>query len=258
MSNFLGDLWGSFSGSTATKKLQEGQQQANALLQGGQQQATGNYNTGYQSALGRINPMLQSGTAANDLYANHLGVNGAPAQQNAMSSWQTSPGYQYMLNERMRGLNARANAGGAYYSGAALRGAGDAHQGMMSQEYQNYMNRLGGYAGQGAQMAQYGAGLDTQNANNLATLNYGAAQQQAGNAISMANAQAQQSGALWNNIMGLGSMAVSAYTGMPVGKKPGATPTGTGNAMGNYGWSPTNNNFSLDQSWQGYGMGGGR
>lgn len=247
MANFLGDLWGSFSGSTATKKLQEGQQQANAMLQSGQQQATGNYTTGYQSALGRINPMLQSGTAANNLYANHLGVNGAPAQQNAMSAWQTSPGYQYLLNERMRGLNARANAGGNYYSGAALRGAGDAHQAMMSQEYQNYLNRLGGYAGQGAQMAQYGAGLDTQNATNLANLNYGVAQQQAGNAINMANAQAQQSGALWNNILGLGSMGLNAFNAFnPVGKgKP--APAG-GSAM---------NNFSVDPSWQGYGMGRG-
>lgn len=219
--SFLGDLVGSFTGSTAMKKLQEGQQQANAMLQSGQQQATGNYQTGYNTALGRINPMLQHGQAADSLYANHLGVNGAGAQQNAMSQWQTSPGYQYMLAERMRGLNARANAGGNYYSGAALRGAGDAHQAMMSQEYQNYLNRLGGYAGQGNQMAQFGAGLDTQNASNLANLNYGVAQQRAGNAINMANAQAQQAGTFASNLLGLGGLAVNAFNAFrPVGNKP--------------------------------------
>lgn len=233
---FLSGLVDSFTGQGAVKAAKQGEQQANALLQQGQTAATGHYNTGYNSALGRINPMLQSGTAANDLYANHLGVNGAPAQQNAMSSWQISPGYQYLLNERMRGLNARANAGGNYYSGAALRGAGDAHQAMMSQEYQNYLNRLGGYAGQGNQMAQYAAGLDTQNAGNLANLAYGVNQQMAGNAINRSNAEAQASGTLFNNILGLGSMAVSAMTGMPMPKPSAGKPAASFTPSNNYSY----------------------
>lgn len=219
---FLSGFVDRFTGQGAVKAAKQGEQQANALLQQGQTAATGHYNTGYNSALGRINPMLQSGTAANDLYANHLGVNGVPAQQNAMNGFQTSPGYQYLLNERMRGLNARANAGGNYYSGAALRGAGDAHQAMMSQEYQNYLNRLGGYAGQGNQMAQYAAGLDTQNAGNLANLAYGVNQQMAGNAINRSNAEAQASGALMNNILGLGSLGISAFNAFnPLGSAKG-------------------------------------
>ncbi len=214
-------LWSMFTGSAAKNELGKAQQQASAYMGNAYNQAQGALTDSWNTAQGYVNPLIQSGNRGNDLYANHLGVNGAEAQQNAMGSFQTSPGYQYMLQQRMKGLNARANAGGGYYSGAALQAAGDAHQGMMSQEYGNYLNRLGGYAQQGQQAAMQGAGLASNYGSQMAGLHQGYGSAMAGNAINYGNAMAQASNAPLQNILGLAGLGIgglnayNAYSRLP-------------------------------------------
>lgn len=208
---FLGKAWDSFSGQGAVEALQKGQEKANSLLTSGRDDALGEYAQGYSSATGRMLPYQQGGQQAYQLGMDFMGVNGRPAQTTAMSNYQSSPYMSYLQNQRTNEMMRRANAGGSYYSGNALQAAGNVNQSMAAQDYDTYIQRLLGLGQQGQQTGQFMAGLDTQNAMNRGTLKYGANQQLANNAVSMANAEAQANGTMWNNIMGLGSLGVSAF-----------------------------------------------
>ena len=270
-------LWDSFSGAGAAKAARRSEAEAASHLGNGLATATGNLNTGYSNAMSRINPYMQGGQGAYNLYNDFMGVNGRPAQTNAMGNFQSSPYMSYLQSQGQRAVDRRANASGGYYSGNALSEASRVNQGIASQDYNQYLAQLAQLGQQGQQMGQFGANLDFQHGNTLAGLNYGNAQQLAGNAINRGNAEAQASGALWNNILGLGSMGIGAYNAFnPVGK-PGGVKTnpmnnfsidnswgsmGIGaynafNPVGKPGGVKTNpmNNFSIDNSWQGYGMG---
>ena len=63
--------------------------------------------------------------------------------------FQADPGYQFRLNEGQRMLEGSAAAAGNLYSGNTLRALTDYGQGMASNEYGNYIARLGSLAGIG-------------------------------------------------------------------------------------------------------------
>ena len=144
--------------------------------------------------------------------------------QGAVDQFQTSPGYQFAVNEALKQVQGNAASRGLLDSGAALRSMTDRAQNMANQEYQNwqnrqqnifnnYQNRLAGLAAgpTGSQYAmQTGQGLGAgalQTGNDIASLlanqgntlfggiiNTGAAQ--AGN---VSNAGAQQAQILGAN-----------------------------------------------------------
>jgi hypothetical protein len=60
------------------------------------------------------------------------------------------------------------------------------------------------------------AGMDSSLGNNLGQMRMGLGQAQAGNAIQYNNARSAADSILPNNLIKLGGMAVSAYTGMPM------------------------------------------
>lgn len=236
----------SFTGAAAAKAARRSEQEAAGYLNSGLQTATGNMTGGYNSAMSRIQPYMQGGQGAYNLYNDFMGVNGRPAQSNAMSNYQSSPYMSYLQSQGQRAVDRRANAGGGYYSGNALSEASRVNQGIASQDYNQYMAQLAQLGQQGQQMGQFGANLDWQHGSGLANLNYGNAQQLAGNAINRGNAEAQASGTLMNNLLGLGSLGISAFNAFnPIG---GVTKT-AGAPM---------NNFSRDASFVGYGLGPGR
>ena len=57
------------------------------------------------------------------------------------SQFQTSPGYEFRLNEGMRNLNSKFGARGLLQSGSAIQGAIDYGQGAASSEYGNWFNQ---------------------------------------------------------------------------------------------------------------------
>ena len=114
------------------------------------------------------------------------------------SSFQESPDYQFAFDQGLQALDRSAAARGSLYSGGADADRIAYGQGMASQQYGNYYNRLAGLAGigqqTGAQIGQFGA----QNAAN-----------QGQYAMTGANARASaygQQGQAWNNALaGVGS-----------------------------------------------------
>ena len=253
------DVTNAFKESVGT--LKAGENQARDELNTGYSQA-GNYLTqagqnaqqgydradsflakGQQAGQGYINPYLKSGTRANALYGDALGLNGTTAQQNFGQNYAASDPFREqnagMATEQlMRSLNARGMSGSGYAAEAVARQ--NLERG--STDYQNYLTRLQGMQGQGAQMAQFGsqqagqyagqrasnatgranalmgvnqaqAGLSTDQGNALSNLTYGNAQQIAGMRTNLGNAVAATRGIGVNNLFNVASLGVKAATG---------------------------------------------
>lgn len=87
------------------------------------------------------------------------------------SNFTATPGYQFRYNEGLRGVQSSLAALGMKNSGAALKGIDRYGQGIASEEYGNYYNRLAGMADNGQNAATNMANLRT----NMANLSAGAA-----------------------------------------------------------------------------------
>lgn len=88
-----------------------------------------------------------------------------------------SPGYQFRLDEAARAVNQNAAARGQYMSGAREKALTRYSQGIASEEFGNYMNRLAAASGLGQTATQNSAMLGANAANNIANnqMNAGAA-----------------------------------------------------------------------------------
>lgn len=72
-----------------------------------------------------------------------------PGQDAAMANFYTSPGYQFRLNEGLNALAGMASAQGLRGSGATSQDIMRYSQGLASDEYNQYTNRLAALAGVG-------------------------------------------------------------------------------------------------------------
>jgi hypothetical protein len=72
-----------------------------------------------------------------------------PTQDAAMAAFQTSPGYQFRMDEAMKALGGMASATGTRGHGATMEDIMRYSQGLASEEYNNYTNRLAALAGVG-------------------------------------------------------------------------------------------------------------
>jgi hypothetical protein len=108
-----------------------------------------------------------------------LGLNGPDAASEAMARFQTSPGYQFQMEQGLRAVDAGAAAKGMLRSGATLKDEETFGEGLANTDFTNYYNRLMGLttlgenaAAGGAATAQTGANL-AQGAGNTQSSIYG-------------------------------------------------------------------------------------
>lgn len=231
--SLLGDLVGSFTGSTAKKAANEAYQNSTRVLQEGRDKGVDAYNTGYDQAYGFMNPYAQSGTQANSMYTGLLGLSGADTQRGLLAQYANAdPFRQFNEDLANKSLARSYNRMGMLDSGNFRMAAARANLERGSQDYNSYLARLAGLSQQGMGAAGQLGGYAMGKGQGIANLWNGYGQNQAGNEIQRGNALSQASGIFGNNIMKLASMAVSAATGMPVGM--GGTPgqKGGSNFMG--------------------------
>lgn len=224
MANFLSQLAGSLTGSTGKKALSQANEQATAALGRGLGDSTASLKSGYGDAQDFLSGYGQQGQRANALYSQALGLDGAGPRQQFMDQFAgADPFRQWNMDQTARTVSRRLGSMGYRPQGGTMSLA-LARTGLErgSQDYESYMNRLAAAAMQGQGVAGQQAGYAARQGEGLAGLQSGFAQQHAGNAINYGNAQAQQSNALMQNLLGLGGLAVSAYTGMPTGGRPAA------------------------------------
>lgn len=109
----------------------------------------------------RMDPFYQSGLTAQDAYKYNLGLGEAPQ---GYQGYEASPGYQWAFDQGTAGVNALAGAKGGLNSGRTMQDLNTFGQGIASQDWGNYMNRLAGLTDQG----MGAAGLQAQASSNAA------------------------------------------------------------------------------------------
>lgn len=265
-------FFGSLTGSDQRKDMRRGYAESTAILENGYGDARTNLKTGYDAAdklyssargdvnagydaatravgsgvgkaVGQYQPWITSGTGANAMYSNALGINGKASQQNFMRGYESGDPFRsanadFANNALMQVMNARGLSG----SGTAAAAIAQESLRRGSQDYENYLNRLAGvsnqglgaagnvaqiYAGQGDKLSSLAVGRGSDLANitgKRADLGYGygaanagldteLATTKAGNRINLANSMANSRGILGNNLMSLMGLGVQAFGG---------------------------------------------
>jgi hypothetical protein len=111
-------------------------------------------------AIGKVTNLLGLGTLKTDGgNYNTYGLDPAGAketQQQALADFETSPGYQFRMDEGSKALDRSAASRGLLRSGAQQKAITAFGQGIASEEYGNYMDNLLAVSGLGGQAASSG------------------------------------------------------------------------------------------------------
>ena len=167
-------------------------------LQTNQTNAIGGLNTGYSAATQALSPYAQAGTAGLTQLQNLLGTNGTQAQQQAISSVQANPSYQFGLNQGLQGTQAQLAAQGLSQGGVLDKAMTQYGTNYANQAIQNQVSNLTSLASAGANASGALANAATQYGNNTANTytqtgtNLANTQQSLGNALLQTQAAAQQ------------------------------------------------------------------
>lgn len=121
----------------------------NTIINDGQNESRG----ALESAIGAYTPYAQTGEAANSMYGNALGLNGADGNAAATGAFQTGPGYDFALKQGEQSALRGASAAGMLNSGNTLAALTEYGQGTANKEYGSWLDRLAGQSAQGLQAA---------------------------------------------------------------------------------------------------------
>ncbi len=99
----------------------------------------------------------EAGGLGLDALMYEMGLGAAPKDYGGFTA---TPGYDFRLQSGNDSINALAGARGGLHSGATLKALADYNQGMASDEYGNYLNRLAGLTDMGASAASGQAGAN--------------------------------------------------------------------------------------------------
>jgi hypothetical protein len=209
-----------FTGNASKKALNQqiatqnaGKKEAYGFLDTGLNNATGLYG----QAGGMFDPYAQGGLKGQNLYSDALGINGAQGNQNAVNAFQTSPGYQFGMDQGIQALERRASAQGNLQSGNTNLDTLKYAQGYANNNYNDWLSRLQGVGAQGLQATGSQAGLLSDLGNQNINVTGAKANAATGVANNISNAygnyaaaQNNASGNIWGALLGLGNLGVSA------------------------------------------------
>jgi len=143
-------------------------------------------------------PYMQAGQLSLQDQQDLLGLNGPDAANAAMAKFQTSPGYQWSMQQGLRATDMGAAGRGLLRSGAQLKAEQTFGTGLADQEFSNYFGRLSDLSRSGLTAATNMAAAG----NNLVAQEEGNATGQAGIALGAGNAQ---SSIIGNTATGVGN-----------------------------------------------------
>lgn len=188
----------------AAKELKRGRE----ALQQGKQEAYGFYD----EAKPYWEDLSGYGKTGATAYSNALGLGGQEGVDSARNMFQTSPGYQFQMDEGLKAINRLANSRGMLSSGNNTQDLLRFSQGLANQDYWNWLNQLSGFPGiqQNAASGLSNVAAGKSNAalgtgSNLANLSGTGANLAYQNALNQYAANQAGSANMWNAILGLGS-----------------------------------------------------
>jgi hypothetical protein len=118
-------------------------------------------------------PFRTAGTNALGVASDLSGANGPDAATAAGANFHTDPGYNFMMSEGLRGVNAAASANGMFRSGATAKGEMSFASGLADQSFNQYYNRLYNLSTLGETAAAGGAALAQSAGNTQANITGG-------------------------------------------------------------------------------------
>lgn len=140
----IGDLFSNAPASNAAGYqawgLKKGQKDAYSQIDTGQQGYTDQSN----QALGYYDQLNGTGSAANTMYGNALGLNGTSGTQAAQDAYTMSPGTQFSIDQGLQAAERARAASGMLGSGNTSADAIKLAQGYASQDYGDWLDRLNG------------------------------------------------------------------------------------------------------------------
>jgi hypothetical protein len=193
-------FFGDFFGSSQRRDINKGAKTAATLYQQGAAEAQ----PYIEQARARLDPYEQTGRNAFLRYGEALGLGGPEAQRAYLAGYIEDPTQELSQRAVARQMAAR----GLTDSGTSRLAAARVWQ----EGYNNRLNQLAGLGQQGLAAAGQQGQYDTE----IGNLRFGTKQLLANNEINRANAIANTRSIGVNNLLGLGGLAVSAMTGMPL------------------------------------------
>lgn len=193
-----GSLLGGIAGGKGAKKAAKIQR---AAVQ--DQIAATERNRDYQYSLNA--PTIATGQRATDLYAGFLGAGDNPqASADALSTFRNSTGYNDLVSEGLKAVNANAYAKGMGRSGATYKALMDRGTSLADRSAQGWLGNLGTLINLGGQARGLVAGVGTNSVNAINN-----ATQTGADASANASLVAGQNWA--QALQGIGTAAASAY-----------------------------------------------
>jgi hypothetical protein len=122
---------------------------------------SGDVAAGAGAANAVLAPYSTTGVQSDTQQANLLGLNGQPAADAAMSTFQASPGYQYDLTQGLKAVDAGAASKGLLRSGATIKAEQAYGSNLADNEFSNYVGRLNSLTNFGVTAAGGQASTDT-------------------------------------------------------------------------------------------------
>ena len=138
--------------TAANAGVSKGLKKAGESIQGG----VNTYNKFATQAGAKFDPFYETGTAANAMYGNALGLNGAEGNAAATGAFQAGPGYQFQMDQGLQALDRGAASRGMLSSGNLIQAEQKYGSDLANQEYQNWLKNLmaGSTSGQNAAQSQ--------------------------------------------------------------------------------------------------------
>jgi hypothetical protein len=171
-----------------------------------------------------MQPFITGGQGASNLLQSFYGLGGNPALgQGALDKFYQSPDYQFALKGGAEALNNSLAAKGGALGGNAIKAQTDYSSGLATQNLGNYLQRLGGMAGQGVSAASGIASPNTTGAAYAGNAMMGAGTAQAAGALGVSGAFTQGTS---NYLTNYKNMNQSSYA--DGGGGTGFSLTGTG------------------------------
>lgn len=168
-------------------------------------------------------PYANAGTGALTGQQNLLGLNGANAQQAAITALQNSPQFQSQLKLGENSILANASATGGLRGGNTQAALAQFSPQLLAQTINDQYSKLGGITTLGQNSAAMTGNAGMQTGNNVANLLQQQGAAQAGSYL----AQGRANAGLWNSIGG----AVGAFGGLGGFGKLGGAASNSGGLM---------------------------
>lgn len=233
-------LAGGYFGNKSSKAAKRAAAAAAEEIRQSRARAIGYQQPYYQSGNLALSPL--TGLLTGQQYDASTGSTTALSPEQRLALFQTSPGYQFRLDQATKNLQASQAARGGLLSGGAAKELTQYSQGLASDEYNNYINNLFGLAGIGQNAAT-----------SMGNYEVGAASQIADYTQAQGLAQAQGSANTGNafsggfsQLAGLGGMLFgSGSSGLSGANTSNFSSAGSGQYNNSYFSNPNPSMYSL-------------